>query len=529
MKFSNLLLSAVLALKLVHAKVINFENTNIVIESSDKETVNLIENKDFKYEYHCVDDINGVCEKISNELSIALHDLSSTFEFKQPVVFDSYAVNTTAYGPQYQNLVAFTTDINFVSLKSSNDSTATPYVYTQALAKQLNTDREFNMKKNDFLILFNTDLIDLILTVSPDTSISTIILHEIIHGLGFIATGSLVNYDLFGSNTNYTTEEYFKDSSFLPSVLLKIDADDINNANTLEEIMGINGDYDTFVPLSIYQKYLIDLNTNEKIFDNIGFIHEAFNQCLENADDSSEIDINEVAKNCYENLDQETKDELSNIAQNNYINYQSTGFLTNDDDIMVVQTFEDEFISSSSISHNDSKQHFIITELFKVYGENIPSDLLNITEENAEELLDENFLMYYHAVFLSREFVLNTIAKNNKHGLIGPKIVSALKTMGWTEKGEQFSDDLYYVDNDDIPEQNSIRFLMKYNSLLKEALAQLPDEIETSVVDEPTETTNEELPTEISTDGLFESDDENDVDDVNIEDVEAIDSDEESN
>ena len=31
-------------------------------------------------------------------------------------------------------------------------------------------------------------------------------------------------------------------------------------------------------------------------------------------------------------------------------------------------------------------------------------------------------LMYYHGIIVSKEYLLNTIAKNNKHGLIGPGI-----------------------------------------------------------------------------------------------------------
>jgi len=410
-----------------------------------------------------------------------------------------------------------TVDINFVSLKSSNDESAIPYAYTQALAKQLNTDREINLKKNDFLILFNTDLINYILTVNPNTSISPIILHEIIHGLGFLGTGTLNSY---GVNANSTYEEIVKSSSFMPSLLTDIEADAINNANTLEEIMSIPAEYDSFVPLSIYQKYLIDLNTNETIFDNLGFIHEAFNQCLESYDQSLLVTINDVAKDCFDNFNQETKDELVNIAQNYYVKNKSIGFLPDDNNLMIVQTFENDFLPASSISHNDSKQHNIVMEMSKIYGEDIPQEYLVVSEQNAEELLDENFLMYYHVVFLSRDFILKTITKNNKHGLIGPKIVSTLKTIGWTEKGDQFSDDLYYVDNDNVPEQNAVRYIMKYYSLLsqQQALIELPVEIETEtpIIDD--------IPTETST-----VEDESEIDDLNVsvnDDIDILESDE---
>jgi len=72
MKLSNIILSATLALKIISAKSINYEK-------NDREEIEYLENKDFKYQFHCIDDINGVCDKISGELNTALNDLSNTF------------------------------------------------------------------------------------------------------------------------------------------------------------------------------------------------------------------------------------------------------------------------------------------------------------------------------------------------------------------------------------------------------------------------------------------------------------------
>jgi len=203
MKILNYFYSALLAFEFVRAKSIYLNKVvkNNIPEINIVGNRDVIENTDFKYNFHCIEDVNGICVKIIKEINIALNDLSSTFDIKQQIFFEAFTINATAaLEPSNANLVACATDINFVSLKSSSDLNAPPYAYTQALAKQLNTNRKVNFKKNDFIIYFNIDLINFLLFLNPNTSLSTIILHEIIHGLGFLCTGSLYNFESESSN-----------------------------------------------------------------------------------------------------------------------------------------------------------------------------------------------------------------------------------------------------------------------------------------------------------------------------------------
>jgi len=428
--------------------------------------------------------------------------------------------------PQYANLVALSTDFNYVSLKSSNDTETPPYVYPQSLAKQLNLDRELNLKKNDFLIFFNTDNIDKIIKFYPDCNISTVILHEIIHGLGFISTGTLNNFDSDASTITTPEQlfEYFAGSSFMPNILTGIDSDEVDNANTLEDLSKINLQYDSFIPLSIYQKYLIDLDTKERIFKDLGFVYEKFNNCIESLDQYETF--HDTVKNCVKNFDTETKDLLKKIATDYYLKHQSAGFLTTDNLIMPIQTFDNEFNTASSISHNDSKFYHTIMEMMNNNIEITP-DYYDVTEKNAEEVLDEDFLMYFHTLMVSREFLLKTVAKNNKHGLIGPKIVSALKTIGWTEKGEKSSDDIYYIDDDNIPEQNSMKLSYKMYLLSQENSIEPPIEspsaepsIESPTVEAPIESPTVEPSIETPTFDPNESD--SDDEDVVFDDLSTV-------
>eukprot|EP00833_Pecoramyces_ruminatium_P017221 jgi/Orpsp1_1/1191253/evm.model.d7180000084402.1 len=70
MKFSNILLTAVLAFKFVYAK----ENTDVLNQYEEK-----IETKDFHYTFHCLDNYNDSCNAIKKDFVDALNILSNTF------------------------------------------------------------------------------------------------------------------------------------------------------------------------------------------------------------------------------------------------------------------------------------------------------------------------------------------------------------------------------------------------------------------------------------------------------------------
>jgi len=432
MKLLNSILSIILALNFVNAKVINFEN--------EYQTVDLIENKDFKYKFHCIDNINNICEKISDELSVALNELSNALEIKETIVFESYALDTSKYYGLNYNSLANTLDTNFISLKTSNDDNTPPYAYPQALAKQLKVDRKLKLKKNDFIIFFNTFKINELFNYNKDSNISIIILHEILHGLGFTTTGGSHDYG----------DDY--PPAYLPNLIYNMDSEVIEKLNSIEDVMSYSP-WSTFIPLGIYQKYLINLTNKKNIFQNLGFVHNDFNQCLWSIWAKS---IEELTSNCYfKRLSGNIQHELGKAASSFYT-YQNMGFLTYNNKEITVQTFDGIYNQSSSICHIDSKYDSMRSEAF--------GDETN--EENAYKYLDENVLMFYSDTGYSKDLILKTVAKKNKHGLISDDIIDILKTLGWAEKGESYSDDLYYVDDFTIPEQNVVKYYLKYNEVI---------------------------------------------------------------
>jgi len=316
--------------------------------------------------------------------------------------------------------------------------------------------------------MFNAEIIDYIVTNDPQTSISVIILHEIIHGLGFIGLGGIKNFNknMADVTSQSELEQYYMESMYFPTRLSGIDSESIDNATTIEELDAMDYNMQSYAPLTIYQKHLVDLNTNERIFDNISFIYRDLNVCFDRFKDQH-MSTNQILPICAEELDSETKKKLNEIVVNYYVKNKSTGILTVDNTTMPVQTFDFGFSNASSISHTNSK-YIDITLEYEKNNQAVPDEYSYVTEQNGEELLDEDFLMYYHGTFVSREYLLNTVAKNNKHGLIGPGIVSTLKTLGWTEKGEPFSNDLYYVEDDNVPEQNDSKYLIKLYTLSRD-------------------------------------------------------------
>ncbi len=79
-------------------------------------------------------------------------------------------------------------DTNYISLRSSNNTSLAPYIYPQALAKQLKLNKQPKYMENDFTLLVNNCES---LPQYKNNEIRSIMTHEIFHGLGFASIAQL--------------------------------------------------------------------------------------------------------------------------------------------------------------------------------------------------------------------------------------------------------------------------------------------------------------------------------------------------
>jgi len=128
------------------------EQLNVPEEDNSFE---LVESKEYNFIYklHC----HNNCEKIKDDLNFAFNTTSNAFEIYQPVVFEVYAEDLTSKYNFSNNVLAEVLDTNYVPLKTSRSKSSAPYLYPQALAKQLKLNKQPKYKKNDFIMLINTN------------------------------------------------------------------------------------------------------------------------------------------------------------------------------------------------------------------------------------------------------------------------------------------------------------------------------------------------------------------------------------
>ncbi|ORX78625.1 hypothetical protein BCR32DRAFT_269958 [Anaeromyces robustus] len=440
----------------------------------------VIETKNFKYNFHCIDNFNNACNIIKNDFIYSFEVLSNTLEFYQQIVFEVYVDDFSKYG--LEHFIGQAVDINYIPLKKLNNKEwSQTYVYTQALAKQLNIKNKPVYKKNDFIMIFNN------LKSNPQAlkifnrkKYSRIIIHEIIHAFGFTNNEilhELKNTDeplsLLLSPIIYDEEKQAADSvKFVPKIILSFPWELLKQSNNINEYIQnlSNSKFLMFSPLSIFTKNIVDINTKEYLFKNLSLLHKEFN-CFDNDNDNDNNNIlmnNLIEKKyfqCYEQLSEKTKKLVTKIAKDYFLKEKSIGFLINENHVIPLQTFNEIFYPGSSVIHIDFEKNNEIPD------DDDTSFLLN--KDNIKYYYKEDTLLYYtQSDNVTNEEFLEIVGKNNKYGLIGPGIIEILKTMGWTEKGESRSSyDIYYVDNDYIfPEQNTFKYItIKYNKLFNEA------------------------------------------------------------
>jgi len=514
MKTSTILLSVALAFKTIYTKAIdngvNIKSSQLAVIKNDI-NLEIINGKNFTYKYHCNDDKDErkYCEGIKNDLDYAFTKLSDTFEFYQPIVFETYVEDFAKY--HEDNTLAFVTDSNYVSLKSSNDSV--PYIYPQALAKQLVLNKEPDYKKNDFKLVINS------CDHCRDNEFRSIYIHEILHGLGFSNRNLIVKLDDSISENSESELELTEDSQYaiFPYRVPLYDEKLMENVSNIEEYNNqiMNTEISKFPPLNIFDKYIASLESGEKLYDDLSLYYEELNQkCLPK--DGSPLHVkdtaNKYSKECFEKLSSETQEKITRIVTDYFFMSNSTGFLTMDGDIISLQTYDYHYMQGSSISHITNPLNDMFMNALLYDPDFSIEDWIDLQDgvfkkEKILEIYDDKFIIYASDDDnFTVEEMIELLPNNKKHPLIGDGIVKIFKTMGWTEKGEQRSNEMYYVDESiNIPEDNSF----EYEEIKKSEILSKQAEEPTSTIDDieietllPTDVNETDIEVEDITDSI---------------------------
>jgi len=282
----------------------------------------------------------------------------------------------------------------FVPLKQENDEE--PFLYPQALVKQLDIDSEIQYEEMDFLVYLNSDYY-------PDPSQDNralIAAHEILHGLGFFHQINPVSVYI----NNYSN--YFENDFALPPI-------DYEESDTTIRYKG-------WTPFSIFDKFLVGTG-NPTVF--------LYKKLLKykTHDINFEISINRPTTKQYNDFMQTFRslenDEEANVGGVEVARLFSTlnavGFHTKDGEVVELQTFDGSYESASSISHT-----------------NVPFACKNSSTCNVSNAsITQNYLMYFTVISrASTSKLIKTFKNKSKHELIGDDIVKIMCTLGWNER-----------------------------------------------------------------------------------------------
>jgi len=198
----------------------------------------------------------------------------------------------------------------------------------QALAKQLNLNTKGNFIEKDFNIAFNTFISS---DQNEQNNIVRTIIHEIIHGLGFSSYSGILDllndgkyiHDLGEETLNYDNKTFKNEIKLFPRPIISYnhDIDQILQFKTCKEYSSIDikNILMGFAPFSIFEKYIVDINTKEKIFKDIGNLYKEFD-CINKYNVTIYDDdyINMKVK-CYEEMSPETKQIVSELPMKYYM------------------------------------------------------------------------------------------------------------------------------------------------------------------------------------------------------------------
>jgi len=361
-------------------------------------------------------------------------EISKALEIKNTINVDVYIEDfcKSIKGAACFSLVGMTYSPIYIALKESSSSNEREYAYPQALAKQLNLDKEVDFSNHDLIIYLNTHM-------AKDDFSEIITTHEIIHGLGFMGNGVVVGKSIGIPN--------IKDEIFSPYVYYDIEKIAKNTYNY--NLLG-------FLPFTVFEKHIVAIEDQDNYLYRTGY-DEFFNNSVNIT--SYSLDFNSsteeqfsVLSKIYSEIfkDNEYLDKYRKITKLYFI-HDSIGFKSSDGEVITLQTFNDVYSSSSSGNH--------MAVPFKC-------EALNTCHTDNINDYDNDYLMYYSFPF---QFKASDMLKKfkNEYGIIGPKLMKILTTIGWTEKGKESDNKVYYVSNNDFPDVYDNLFELKSNNAFK--------------------------------------------------------------
>jgi len=510
MRTTSILLSLALAFKTIYSKAIDI-NTKIVSEQlnvpEEDNSYELVKSEkyNFIYKFHC----QSNCDEIKNDLEFAFNATSNAFEIYQPIVFEVFAEDLTSKYGFSNNVLAEVLDTNYVPLKTSKSKSSAPYLYPQALAKQLKLNKQPKYKKNDFIMLINTNSST---QQSNYADLRSLVTHEIFHGLGFYsltAVAKLTEGDANSAGNPGVYELNGTDKYAIFPYTVPSFNESLSEITNVEDYMTqlYDSEISKFMPFSVFDKNIISLASGEKLFDDLKFYYKEVNQKCSPKDGSplllKESTIQSL-NDCFESLSPETQEAITRIIEDNYFKSHAVGILTKDGDAIPLQTGDGTYSPGSSVSHTNNPIYDEITKalvegrmeyLFSLYDQTTGK----FSREAVSEFYDENYLLYAaQENDLTVEEMMEFLPNNQDHPLIGDGIVKIMKTLGWTEKGKRRSHKTYYLDESlDIPEATNFQYrTKKFSEILKNEALLNKFEIETTNVsimeEEPTSPVDEE-------------------------------------
>jgi len=357
--------------------------------------------------------------------------ISNAIEIKKTINIDVYIEDfcDSIQNMQCVSLVGMTYSPLYIALKDGPNERE--YAYPQALAKQLNLDKEVDFADHDLIIYLNTKM-------AKDDYSDLIVTHEILHGLGIMGNGVVIGKSI-GMND-------MDDELFSPYVYYDLES---SGKEYNYHLLG-------FLPFTVYEKHIVSINEPDTYLYRTGFdefYQKSINITSYSLDaQSSATDqfsvLTDIYKDIYNNNN--SADRYREIAKL-YKKHNTIGFKSNDGEVITLQTFNDKYLSSSSICH--------ISVPYKC------DELASCTSNKIDDY-DNDFLMYFnYPIQFKTSDMINRF--KNKYGLIGPKIMKILTTIGWTEKGQPADEKTYYVTNDQFPDVYDNLFEVKANNKMQ--------------------------------------------------------------
>jgi len=473
MKATSLLLSFILAFTTVYSKAVDINiNDKIISEqlnvSEEDNSFELVKSNDYNfiYKFHCSDE-GDYCEGIKNNLEFAFMTISNAFEIYQPIVFEVFVDDLIGKYKYTDDKLAGVFDLNYVPLKASESNSSTPYLYPQTLVKQLKLNKQPKYKKNDFIMIINNWASN---PEKRNNEYRSLLTHELLHGLGF---DSLASVSELNSNDNSGGPLVFNENAkyaIFPYVLPSFNEKllEITDITEFKEQLD-DSKVSQFLPFSVFDKNIVSLKSGEKIFEKLqSYYEEVSEKCLDGTPLTLKDLNDKYRSSCFSKLSNKTQEIVTSIIKENYFEHHTLGILTNDGDMVPLQTMDNTYVPGSSVIHTANPLYDKASDLMREGNLDSLNELMNnstgiVKKEAILKYYDDNYILYFSDEDnFTVEEMLEFLPNNEKHPLIGEGIIKILKTFGWTEKGKKESTETYYLDESfDIPEANGFEYLRK--------------------------------------------------------------------